>query len=194
MLWFACGWTVGVHDHFAPGPAWLFDSLGKSMVLSVDDVRTPVEGLVRRLPSLCAWLPILELLCPTGSRRAVHPGSQGASGLLIAPAILHVPRLPGVVNWGVTEVLCVVTDQGPRILLDSLCTSGGVSQLVPTSSGYTWISRELHAVHDLLVPSLWGGLFLGPCAQAHGRGSHVHRDKAPHNWAHLPAGMERHVR
>ena len=74
---------LGVYDHFAPEPAWLFDSLGNSTesvvwfgFLSVDDVRTPVEGLVRRLPSLCAWLPILELLCPTGPRRAVHPGSQ----------------------------------------------------------------------------------------------------------------------
>ena len=86
--------------------------------LSVDVVRTPVEGLVRRLPSLCAWLPKLELLCPTGPRRTVHPGFQGASGLPSAPAILHVPRLSGVVNWGVTEVLCAVTDQGPRILLD----------------------------------------------------------------------------
>ena len=31
--------------------------------LSVDVFRTPVEGLVRQLPSLCAWLPKLELLC-----------------------------------------------------------------------------------------------------------------------------------
>ena len=46
---------------------------------------------------------------------------------LLQLAILHVPRLPGAVNWGVTEVLCAVTDHGPRILLDFLCTSGGVS-------------------------------------------------------------------
>ena len=26
--------------------------------------------------SVCVWLPLLELLCPTGPRRAVHPGSQ----------------------------------------------------------------------------------------------------------------------
>ena len=44
---------------------------------------------------------------------------SGASGLPTAPAILHVPRLSGVVNWGVTLVLCAVTDQCPRILLDS---------------------------------------------------------------------------
>ena len=77
----------------------------------------------------------------------------------------------------VTEVLCAVTDQGPRILLDFLCASGGVSQLVPTSSGYTWISRELHAVHIMLVQSLgvgfWGALCTGtgpgePCPQGHG--------------------------
>ena len=90
-----------------------------------------------------------------------------------APAIFHVPRLSGV-YLGVTEVLCAVTDQGPRILLDFLCTSGGVSQLVPTSSGYTWISRELNAVHVMLEPSLGVGFFFlvrrGPCAQAQGGG------------------------
>ena len=88
-----------------------------------------------------------------------------------APAIFHVPRLSGV-YLGVTEVLCAVTDQGPRILLDFLCTSGGVSQMVPTSSGYTWISRELHAVHVMLEPSLGVGFFFG-----RGEGP-VHRHRA----------------
>ena len=30
LLWFACDWTVGAYDHFARGPAWLFDSLDNS--------------------------------------------------------------------------------------------------------------------------------------------------------------------
>ena len=80
--------------------------------------------------------------------------------------------------WGVTEVLCAVTDQGPRILLDFLCTSGRCSQLVLTSSGYMWISYELHAVRDTLVPSLRGSLFGALCAGT-GPGGHVHRDMAP---------------
>ena len=57
-------------------------------------------------------------------------------------------------------MLGAVRCQGPRILLDVLCVSGGGSQLVPASSGYTWISGELHAVHVMLVPSLGVG-FLG---------------------------------
>ena len=78
-----------------------------------------------------------------------------------------------VVNWGVTEVPCAVTDQGPWTLLDFLCTSGGVSQLVPTSSGYTWISRELPAVHDMLGPRpFWGPV------HSHSAGGHLHRDVA----------------
>ena len=107
-------------------------------------VRTPVEGLV-------------------------NVGSQGAIGLPTAPAILHVPRPSGVVNRSVTEVFCAVTDQGPRILLDFLCASGGLSQLVPTSNGYKWISRELHAVHIMLVPSL-GVDFLGALCTGTGPG------------------------
>ena len=56
-------------------------------------------------------------------------------------------------------------------------TQAGVSQSMPTSSGYTWISRELHAVHVMLVPSLGVGFFealctgtgpMGPCPQGHG--------------------------
>ena len=89
-----------------------------------------------------------------------------------------------VFMWGVTEVLCAVTDQGPRILLDFLCTSGGVSQLVPTSSGYTWISRELHAVHVMLVPSLGVGFFGRRGGHVHRHragGRHVHRDMASQN-------------
>ena len=158
MLWFATSTLHRGRPGYSTLSAIRRNQLNGLGFLSVDDVRTPVEGLVRRLPSLCAWLPLLELLCPTGPRRAVHPGSQVPT----APAILHVPRLSGVVSWVVTEVLCAVTDQGRRILLDFLCTSGGFSKLVPTSSGCTWISRELHAVHDMLVPSLWGRLFLGP--------------------------------
>ena len=109
-------------------------------LISVGEVRTPVEGLVDgRVPS--------------------------------APAILHDPSLSGGVNWVVTEVLSAVTCQGPQILLDFLCFSGGVSQLVLASSGYSWISREFHAVrwwHRIVGV----GFFVagGPCPQ--GNGSH----------------------
>ena len=118
---------------------------------------------MRRLPSLCAWLPKLELLCPTG----IH-------GLRVPVDCQQHPRFSTflaclVFIWGVIEVLCAVTDQGPRILLDFLCKSGGVLQLVPTSSGYTWISRELHAVHVMLVPSLGSGSF-GPVHRHRARG------------------------
>ena len=37
------------------------------------------------------------------------------------------------------------------------------------------------------------GDFLRPCAQAHGRGGHVHGDMASHNLVLDRGGMERHV-
>ena len=122
------------------------------------------------------------------SGRSVECWVSGASGLPTAPAIFHVPRLSGVYLGVSLRCPVLSTDHGPRILLDFLCTSGGVSQLVPTSSGYTWISRELHAVHIMLVPSLRVG-FLGALCTGTGPGTWL-----PHNSVHRPAGMDRHVR
>ena len=116
----------------APWRAWLFRTLSAISTefavwfggsISVDEVRTPVEGLVD------VGLRVSVDLYPT------------------ALANLHVPRLSGGVFVGVTDVLSVVTCQGPRILLGVLCVSGGGSLLVPASSGYTWIFAEFHAVH-----------------------------------------------
>ena len=75
--------------------------------------------------------------------------------------------------WCVTEVLCAVTDQVPRILLDFLCTSGVVAD-------FEWLHVDLSRVarrprHVGAVS--WRRLFLGPvhrhraggaCPQGHG--------------------------
>ena len=53
-------------------------------------------------------------------------GSRDAGGLLPTASVnLHIRRLSGGVNWGVTEVLSAVTCQGPRILLDVLSPRSG---------------------------------------------------------------------
>ena len=127
----------------------------------------PVEGPVRRLPSLCAWLPKIGTpLSDRSQKSSLHPR--------FSTFLAHL-----VFIW--VSLRCSVLS---RIRVCGSCwtfsaTQGGVSQLVPTSSGYTWISRELHAVHVMLVPSSLGqAFFFGPCAQAPG---HFHRDMASHN-------------
>ena len=66
-------------------------------------------------------------------------------------------------------LLACVTDQGPRILLDFLCTSGGVSQLVLTSSGFTWISRVARCPRHVGAESFWLA-FLGGLVHRHRAG------------------------
>ena len=138
------------------------------MVLLVQKTTETLQLSRWSMPLLC-----LPLLCTTGRVPARCCARQRFRRFSTFLANL-------VFIWGVTEVLCAVTDQGPRILLDFLCASGGVSQLVPTSSGYTWISRELHAVHIMLVPSLGVG-FLGALCTGTGLGEACPQGHGPHN-------------
>ena len=72
-------------------------------------MRWPLRQLWRRLPSLCAWLPKVEVPFPTGPRRGVHPGSQDAP---VSPVFWFVPRCSGGVNYGVSELVSAAKNQG----------------------------------------------------------------------------------